>query len=140
MFYKSPITLLSFLCCIACSSGEKFENPVPFDVGDEVLQEKLIERLESERIDYEIINPTGIIVEESDGKIVLFHANQITNELIPFDRSISIIPPYRTQLIRLLDENDIQYDEIRAFNGIWIIWEESDAEMVEKLIERVMDP
>lgn len=140
MFYKIPIIVLSFFWCIACSSGEKFENPVPFDVGDEVLQEKLIERLESEEIDYKIINPTGIIVEESDGKMVLFHANQVTNELIPFDRSISIMPPYRTQLIRLLDENDIQYHEIHAFNGVWITWEERDAEMVEKLIERVMSP
>lgn len=113
---------------------------MPFDVGDEVLQEKLTERLESEGIPYKIINPTGIMVEESDAKMVLFHANQVTNELIPFDRSISIMPPYRTQLIRLLDENDIQYDEIRAFNGIWIIWQESDVEMVEKLIERVMSP
>jgi len=140
MFYKIFIIFTLVLYCAACSSSNSLDDPMPIDVGDEFVQERLIEKLEAEKIHFEIINPTGLLVEQQDIQMVLFYSNQIMNNLVPMDRSISLAPPYRSRLVRLLEENDIRYEEIRAFNGIWIIWEESDAETVEDLIEHVMGP
>ena len=129
---------LVILLSSGCNNAGKINDSIPLNTQDRVIQERLLVKLNEKSIDYEIVSETSIMVSKEDASQVLIHVNQISNSIIPFHRSAAMAQPFRDRLIRLLEDNEIEFEEVYVFGQHWIIWPENNSGQVKELVEKAI--